>query len=122
MRCASFHVSYQMEGLMFPPLSSKELSQRNQTHLKYLEIKSNKTFAILQGMNRVRQGQGRGPGGVGAGDLAFRSGVLTQERGDGAGFSDLFGERALHVFDGRVGSSVQQELHDVGKLARRCIM
>ncbi len=54
------------------------------------------------------------------GDLAFWSSVLTQERGDGTGFSDLFRERALHVFDGRVGSSVQQELHDVGKLARRC--
>lgn len=54
------------------------------------------------------------------GDLAFRSSVLTQERGDGAWFSDLLGERTLHVFDGRVGSSVQQELHDVGKLTRRC--
>lgn len=51
--------------------------------------------------------------------LAFRSRVLMQERGDGPGFSDLLGERALHVFDGGVGSSVQQQLHDVGKLARR---
>lgn len=78
----------------------------------------------------MRLGQGWGEGGGGgrgvgkgqAGDLAFRSSVLTQEGGNGAGFSDLLGERALHVFDGRVGSGVQQELHDVGKLARRCIM
>lgn len=48
--------------------------------------------------------------------LAFRGGVLTQERGDGAGFGDLLGEGALHVFDGRVSSGVQQELHDVGEL------
>lgn len=41
-----------------------------------------------------------------------------QEGGDGTGFSDLLWEWALHVFDGRVGSSVQQELHDVGKLTR----
>lgn len=59
-------------------------------------------------------------GGGYGGSLAFWSGVLAQERGDGAGFSDLLGEGALHVFDGRVGSGVQQELHDVGKLASRC--
>lgn len=52
------------------------------------------------------------------GELAFRSSVLTQEGGDGAGFSDLLRERALHVFDGRIGSGVQQELDDVGKLTR----
>lgn len=51
------------------------------------------------------------------GDLAFGSRVLAQEGGDGAGFGDLLGERALHVFDGWVSSRVQQELHDVGKLA-----
>lgn len=51
------------------------------------------------------------------GDLAFGSRVLAQEGGDGAGFGDLLRERALHVFDGWVGSGVQQELHDVGKLA-----
>lgn len=53
-------------------------------------------------------------------DLAFGGRVLAQERGDGVGFGDLLGERALHVFDGRVGAGVQQELHDVGKLAGRC--
>lgn len=52
------------------------------------------------------------------GDLAFGSTILTKERGDGAGLSDLLGERAFHVFDGWICSSVQQELHDVGKLAR----
>lgn len=57
--------------------------------------------------------------GVGGCDLAFRCSVLTQERGDGTGFSDLLRERALHVFDGWVGTSVQQKLHDVGKLACR---
>lgn len=51
------------------------------------------------------------------GDLALRSSVLTQERGDGTGFSDFLRERALHVFDGWIGSSVQQELHNLGKLA-----
>lgn len=59
-------------------------------------------------------------GGGGAGALAFRGRVLTQEGGDGAGFCDFLGERALHVFDGWIGSGVQQELHNVGKLARRC--
>lgn len=54
------------------------------------------------------------------GGLAFRGRVLAQERGDGAGFGDFLGQRALHVFDGWIGSSVQQELHDVGKLARWC--
>lgn len=62
--CGVLHfMSYQMKGPMFTPCSFIELSQRNQTHLKYLKIKSNKTFAILLRMNRVRQGQGRGPGG-----------------------------------------------------------
>lgn len=64
MRCASFHVSDQMEGLIFTSCTSKVLSQQNQTHLKYLEIKSNKTFVILLGMNSetrtgVRPGDGR---------------------------------------------------------------
>lgn len=53
-------------------------------------------------------------------DLAFGGRVLAQERGDGVGFSDLLGEGALHVFDGRVGARVEQELHDVGELAGRC--
>lgn len=52
------------------------------------------------------------------GGSAFRGRVLMQEGGDGAGFGDFLGQRALHVFDGWIGSSVQQELHDVGKLAR----
>lgn len=71
-------------------------------------------------MSGAGMGLGQGGWSVGEGDLAFWSGVLAQERGDGAGFGDLLGERALHVFDGRVGSSIQQKLHDVGKLARRC--
>lgn len=56
----------------------------------------------------------------GWGGLAFRGRILAQEGGDGAGLGDFLGERALHVFDGWIGSGVQQELHDVGKLARRC--
>lgn len=53
MRRASSHVSYQMEGLMFRTYTSKMLSQQSQTHLKYSEIKSNKTF--LPCMNRVKR-------------------------------------------------------------------
>lgn len=49
-------------------------------------------------------------------DLAFWRSVLTEQGGDGAGFSDLLWKRALHVFDGRVSSGVQKELHYVGKL------
>lgn len=73
------------------------------------KIKKNK---LLQG----RTGRGTGLAAV----LAFRGRVLAQERGDGVGLGDLLGERALHVFDGRVGAGVEQELHDVGKLAGRC--
>lgn len=51
------------------------------------------------------------------GGLAFGGRVLPQEGGDGAGFGDFLGQTALHVFDGWIGSGVQQELHDVGKLA-----
>lgn len=68
----------------------------------------------MKSETRTGVGSGWGPGS----DLAFRSSVLTQERGDGAGLGDLLRERALHVFDGWIGSGVQQELHNVGKLAR----
>lgn len=74
----------------------------------------------------MRQGQEQGLGlGLGlrgdwAGGLAFWSSVLAQERGDGAGFSDFLGERALQVFDGRVSAGLQQELDDIGKLTCRC--
>lgn len=57
--------------------------------------------------------------GGGGGGLAFGGRVLTQEGGDGARFSDFLGQGALHVFDGWISSGVQQELHDVGELARR---
>lgn len=63
---------------------------------------------------RRRRGRGRGRG------LALRGRVLAQEGGDGAGLGDLLGQRTFHVFDGWVGAGVQQELHDVGELARRC--
>lgn len=49
--------------------------------------------------------------------LAFRRGVLAQKRGDGTGFSDLLGKRALHVFDKRVRSGTEEKLYDVCKLA-----
>lgn len=62
------------------------------------------------GTRRRRRGRG----------LAFGGRVLAQEGGDGAGLGDLLGQRTFHVFDGWVGAGVQQELHDVGKLARRC--
>lgn len=87
--------------------------QQNQTHLKYLEIKSRKKTFTIVAVDRARHG--RWWGGV----LAFGGRVLTQEGGDGAGFSDFLGQGALHVFDGWIGSRVQQELHDVGELARR---
>lgn len=61
----------------------------------------------------------RDTGGGSVSGLAFWSRVLAEERGDGTGVSDLLWERALHVFDGRVSSSLQQELHDVGELTRR---
>lgn len=92
--------------------TSKALSKQNQTHLKYFKTKSNKNLCKWDG-----GGEKRGGGWRKVGDLAFGSCVLAQEGGDGAGFGDLLGERALHVFDGWVGSRVQQELHDVGKLA-----
>lgn len=63
-------------------------------------------------------GVGLGLGWQKVANLAFWSSVLTQEGGNGAGFSDLFRKRALHVFDGRVSAGVQQELHDLYKLAR----
>lgn len=50
-------------------------------------------------------------------DLAFRSGVLAQERGNSTRFGDLFRKRALHVFDGWVSSAVEEELYDISKLA-----
>lgn len=99
--------------------TSKALSQQNQTHLKYFKTKSNKNLCKWDG-GEEKEGGGWGWGEEGwreVGDLAFGSRVLAQEGGDGAGFGDLLGERALHVFDGWVGSGVQQELHDVGKLA-----
>lgn len=50
----------------FSSCTSKVLSQQNQSHLKYLEISSNKTFVILLGMNSETR-TGVGPGDVAGG-------------------------------------------------------
>lgn len=81
------------------------------------KVKENLHYPAVRGQSKTRSGGG-GRCGVGMGGLAFRGRILAQEGGDGAGLGDFLGERALHVFDGWIGSGVQQELHDVGKLAR----
>lgn len=74
------------------------------------KVKENLYNPAVRRQSGTRRGRG----------LALRGRVLAQEGGDGAGLGDLLGQRTFHVFDGRVSAGVQQELHDVGKLARRC--
>lgn len=103
-------------GLTFAPDTLGMCSRQNQTHLKCLEtkVKENLYNPAVRRQSGTRRRRGRGRG------LALGGRVLAQEGGDGAGLGDLLGQRALHVFDGWVGAGVQQQLHDVGKLARRC--
>lgn len=66
MWCASIHLSYP-NGRTH--VNTMNFQSANPTKIRLtssiLEINSNKTFIILLGMNRVRQGRGWGPGGAG---------------------------------------------------------
>lgn len=126
---------YEIRSLMLNKSYLGELHFQTQTHLINSEIKANRTseflvykpkeFLLFQDRGG-RTGKAEPMSGaetrreveVRVLGSAFRRSVLPQKRGYGAGLGDLLGERALHIFDKRVRSRIEEKLYDVCELTR----